>query len=81
MGANRVQGGRSEYVNEGYSVYGRLVTKRKKGCSFFYSLLNAHAKTDGWVRCCIKMESEAENEGLNWECDEYEIIKIVKQVN
>ena len=26
------------------------------------------------------MESEAKNEGLDWECDEYNIIKIVKQV-
>ena len=81
MGANKVQGGRSGYVSEDYNVYGRLVTKRKKGCSFFYSLLNAHAKADGWTKCCIKIESEAENEGLDWECDEYEIIAIVKQVN
>ena len=81
LGANRVQGGRSGYVSEDYNVYGRLVTKRKKGCSFFYSLLNAHAKTDGWTKCCIKIESKAENVGLDWECDEYEIIAIVKQVN
>ena len=72
---------RNECGNEEYNVYGRLVTNRKKGCLYFYSLLNTHYKTDGWVKCCIKMESEAENEGLDWECDEYEIIKIVKQVN
>jgi hypothetical protein len=58
-----------------------LVTKRKKGCNFFYSLLNAHAKTDGWSKCCVKMEHEAESEGLNWDCEIIQIIEIVKQVN
>ena len=81
LGANKGRRNRNECGSEEYNVYGRLVTKRKRGCSYFYSLLNTHSKTDGWVKCCIKMESEAENEGLDWECDEYEIIKIVKQVN
>ena len=77
LGANKLGRNRNECGNRGYNVYGRLVTKRKKGCSYFYSLLNTHSKTDGWVKCCTKMESEAENEGLDWECNEYEIIKIV----
>ena len=48
---------------------------------FFYSLLNTHAKSDGWVRSSIKIESDAENEGLSWECDTQYIVEIVKQVN
>ena len=42
-----------------------MVTKMKKGCSYFYSLLNAHAKKDGWVNYSIKLESEAYNVGMN----------------
>ena len=38
-----------------YNVYGRIVTKMKKGCSYFYSLLNTHAKKDGLVNCSIKL--------------------------
>ena len=57
------------------------MTKRKKGCAFYYSLLNTHAKSDGWVRCSMKIESDAENEGLSWECDTQDIVDIVKQVN
>ena len=81
LGANSVHGGGIRHMNEAYNVYGRLVTKRKKGCSFFYSLLYAHAKADGWSKCCVKMEYEAENAGLDWECDMFQIIEIVKQVN
>ena len=81
LGANRVHGGGIRHMNEDYNVYGRLVTKRKKGCSFFYSLLNAHAKADGWSKCCVKMEYEAESEGLSWDCTMFHIIEIVKQVN
>ena len=80
MGANNVRGTRNDHENGEYNIYGRLVTKRKKECSYFYSLLNTHSKTDGWVKCCTKLESEAENEGLNWECDEYDILMRVKQV-
>ena len=57
-----------------------MVTKMKKGCSHFYSLLNTHAKRDGWANCSIKLESEADNAGMNWEYDEFEILTIVKQV-
>ena len=58
-----------------------LLPKRKKGCNFFYSLLNAHARSDGWTKCCFKMEHEAECEGLTWDCDAILITEIVKQVN
>ena len=76
-----MHGDGNKHMNEDYNVYGRLVTKRKKGCSFFYSLLNAHAKADGWSKCCVKMEYKAESEGLSWDCDMFHIIEIVKQVN
>ena len=79
LGANRRYNIR--HMNDTYNVYGRLVTKRKKGCNFFYSLLNTHAKSDGWHKCSLKMEHEAECEGLSWDCDVFLITELVKQVN
>ena len=64
----------------GYNIYGRIMNKRKKGSSYFYSLLNTHAKNDGWVSCSLKMESEALDEGMNWDCNEYDTLTRVKQV-
>ena len=32
-----------------YNIYGRIVTKKRKGCSYFYDLLNINAKNDGWI--------------------------------
>ncbi len=78
MGANRRYG---DNINGAYNIYGRIVTKRKKGCNFFYSLLNAHAKSDGWHKCSRKLEYEAECENLNWDCDVFLITELVKQVN
>ena len=31
------------------NLYGRMVTKKAKGCSFFYDLLSVNAKSDGWI--------------------------------
>ena len=81
LGVNIGRGTISNNANEGYNIYGRLVTKRKKGCAYYYALLNTHAKTDGWVRCSTKLEADAEDAGLSWECDTQDIVDIVKQVN
>merc|ERR1711891_129781 len=81
LGANSRHGDNIRHMNVTYNIYGRLVTKRKKGCNFFYSLLNAHAKSDGWTKCSLKMEHEAECEGLIWDCDVFLITELVKQVN
>ena len=35
--------------NNNYNIYGRIFTKKNKGCSYFYNLLNVNAKSDGWV--------------------------------
>ena len=80
LGANNDRVTSNDPENGEYNVYGRFVTKRKKGCSYYYSLLNTHSRMDSWVNCCTKLESEAESEGLSWECDEYEILIRVKQV-
>ena len=81
MGVNIGRSNITGHTNEGYNIYGRLVTKRKKGCAYYYALLNTHAKADGWVRCSTKLESDAEDVGLSWECDTQDIVDIVKQVN
>ena len=36
---------RSLYV---YNLYGRIITKKPKGCSFYSELLNVNAETEGW---------------------------------
>ena len=63
-----------------FNIYGRLITKRKKGCSYYYSLLNANAKKDGWVRCKLQLEDDFFEEGIDWKYDECTVLKIVMQV-
>ena len=46
----------------------------------YYSLLNINAKRDGWVRCGIKLEDDPYDEGIDWEYNEFEVLKIVMQV-
>ena len=46
-------------IEGGYNIYGRIVTKRKRGSSFFYFLLNTHAKRGGWAYSSTKLESDA----------------------
>ena len=41
-----------------FNIYGRIVAKKAKGCSYFYELLCANAKTDGWVMPEIKLLAE-----------------------
>ena len=43
LGANNCRLARSNEYRKGYNSYGRLVTKRKKGCSNYYALLNVNA--------------------------------------
>ena len=56
LGANGSKLARSSEYRGDYNIYGRLVTKKKKGCSTYYAILNVNAKKDGWVRCGIKLE-------------------------
>ena len=39
-----------------YNIYGRIVTKKKKGSSQFYDLLNMNSKNDGWIKCGLRLE-------------------------
>ena len=68
-------------VENGHNIYSRIVTKRKKGSSFFYSLLNTHAKRDGWAQCRTKLESDSLDLGLTWSCSEHDVVTRVRQVN
>ena len=40
------------------NLYGRIVTKKVKGCSYFYELLCANYKSDGWVIPELKLIAE-----------------------
>ena len=80
LGANSAKLGINSGTASNFNIYGRLITKRKKGCSYYYSLLNANAKKDGWVRCGLKLEDDFFEEGIDWEYDEYTVLKTVMQV-
>ena len=58
LGANSAKLGTNSDCVSNFNIYGRLITKRKRGCSYYYSLLNANAKKDGWVRCGLKLEDD-----------------------
>ena len=63
-----------------YNMYGRIVTKKSKGCSYYYDLLNINAKTDGWCNIKLKLEikfSEAFMQYENTELDRI-ICEILK---
>ena len=64
LGVNRSEVTFNHLEGGGYNIYGHIVTKRKKGSSYFYSLLNVHTKNDRWGPCSLKLESEALDEGL-----------------
>ena len=80
LGANGSRLARSNEYGGGYNIYGTIITKKKKGCSNYYTLLNVNAKRDGLVRCSIKLEVDFTEEGIEWEYDEDEVLKTVIQV-
>ena len=80
LGVNGSRLARSNEYRGDYNTYGMIVTKKKKGCSYYYTLLNMNAKRDGWVNCGIKLEVDFTEEGIEWEYEEDEVLKIVIQV-
>ena len=42
--------------------------------------MNISAKRDGWVRCGINLEDDLYDEGIDWEYEEFEVLKIIMQV-
>ena len=63
-----------------FNLYGRIVTKKAKGCSYFYELLNANAKSDGWTLTELKLVSEVADlkNDLHYENDDY--MRFVKEI-
>ena len=63
-----------------FNLYGRIVTKKAKGCSYFYELLNANAKSDGWTLTELKLLSEMADfrNDLHYENDDY--MRFVKEI-
>ena len=41
-----------------FNLYGRIITKKARGCSYFYELLTANAKSDRWTLPELKLLSE-----------------------
>ena len=58
LGANSAKLGTNIDCVSNFNIYGRLITKWKRRCSYYYSLLNANGKKDGWVRCRLKLEDD-----------------------
>ena len=63
-----------------YNVYGRIVTKKPKGCSYYYELLSAHSKKDGWDQAKYKLEAELSEFYGQLEYDTADFMKIVMQI-
>ena len=63
-----------------FNLYGRIVTKKSRGCSYFYELLCTSYKTDGWTNPELKLIAEMTNytDNLDYENDSY--MKYVKQI-
>ena len=64
-----------------YNLYGRIIAKKPKGCSYYYNILNANSKKDGWVQANIKLEAELTefDDGLEYDGDEF--MKIMSFLN
>ena len=63
-----------------YNLYGRMITKKPKGCSYYYNILNANTKKDGWVQPNIKLEAELTEFNNELEYDSNKFMKIVMEV-
>ena len=63
-----------------FNLYGRIVTKKIKGCSYYYELLCANFKSDGWVIPELKLIAEMTDyvDNINYENDNF--MKYVKQI-
>ena len=63
-----------------YNLYGRIVTKKAKGCSFYNEVLNANSKQNGWIQPKNKLETEITEFDNEFKYDSNEYMKIVMEV-
>ena len=63
-----------------YKVYGRIITKKPKGCSHYYEILSAGSKKDEWDQANIKLEAELTEFDDELEYDAAEFMKIVMEI-
>ena len=40
------------------NLYGRIIFREQKGCSYYFQILNANSNQDRWIRPIIKLETE-----------------------
>ena len=68
-----------------FNVYGKIVIRKKKGCAYYYKLLNAHKKLNGWITESNSLEKEAlEHTATDLFCSklfEEEVRKMLKLNN
>ena len=63
-----------------YNIYGRIVFKRAKGCSYFYKLLCVNNKSDGWENPCKSMEIDLKNVDQNYTFERNEFFNNIKLI-
>ena len=63
-----------------YNIYGKTITKKPKGCSHYYNLLNANSRKDGWVDANTKLEAELTEFDNELEYDRNEFMNTVMEV-
>ena len=63
-----------------FNLYGRIVTKKAKGCLFFYELLNANTKTDGWVLPKLKLVAEMSDFKNDQDYENTDYMRFVKEI-
>ena len=61
-------------------MYGRIVIKKLKGCSYYYELININEKTDGWVSTSLKLQTEFSEMDRDWQYDNEELKRVVLEV-
>ena len=63
-----------------FNLYGRIVTKKAKGCSYFYELLCANNKADGWVMPELKLLAEMTEFEDNLDYENANFMRHVKEI-
>ena len=63
-----------------FNLYVGIVTKKGRGCSYFYELLCANTKSDGWVIPELKLIAEMTDYEHNLEYENHNFMKYVKEI-
>ena len=63
-----------------FNLYGRIITKKARGCSYFYELSTANAKSDGWIQLELKLLSEMAEFKNDKHYENEDYMRFVKEI-